>query len=166
MPEVPGRTYKVPFDNVAVTTVLDFFELDPAVDKPIYVVSLVIGQTNRVGDANEDLLRWSIRRFTGATITSGSGGTAPTPAPVNPTDATAGFTAEANNTTVATTTGTNTLEHADTFNTRAGLQYIPVPEERIGAVDNGGNGKLIVRLEEAPGASTTFSGTLTIFEAG
>jgi hypothetical protein len=164
--EIPGRVYTVAWDNVALSAAADFLELDPAVDKPIFILGLVIGQTNRVGDAQEDELRWSIVRFTGATITSGSGGTTPTPAPVNPTDNAAGFTAEANNTTVASTTGTATTLHADVFNTRSGLFYKPAPEERVGAVDNSGNGKLLVRLLEAPAAATNFSGTATIFEAG
>lgn len=161
-----ARRYSVAFDNVAVTTTCDFFELNPAADKPISIVSIEIGQTNRTGDANEDLLRWSIRRFTGATITSGSGGSAPTPATVGATDGAAGFTAEAANTTIASTSGTNTLLYAATFNTRVGLLWIPTPEMQFEAVDNGGNCILIIRLEEAPAASTTFSGTIIVREEG
>jgi len=160
------RRYSVPFDNVAITTTADFFEINPAADKPIRFISIDIGQTNRAGDANEDLLRWSIRRFTGATITSGSGGTAPTPVVLSPADAAAGFTAEVTNTTIATTTGTNTLVYASTFNTRVGLLWIPTPDMQVQAVDNSANCILIVRLEEAPGASTTFSGTLIVEEEG
>jgi hypothetical protein len=164
---MPGRrVYSVFFDNVAITAAADFFELDPAVDKPIQLVGLDIGQTNRTGDANEDLLRWSIVRFTGATITSGSGGTTPTPAVVSGTDQAAGFTAEAANTTVASTTGTSTTVHASTFNSRVGLLWQPTPEEYVEAVDNSGNCKLLVRLLEAPGASTTFSGTAYVAETG
>jgi hypothetical protein len=161
-----AREYAVPFDNVAITTTADMFTLDPAVDKPIRIVSIEIAQTNRVGDANEDLIRWSIRRFTGATITAGSGGSAPTPVALMPGDAAAGFSARVTDTTISTTTGTNTLVYASTFNTRVGLIWVPTPEMQPGAVDNSGNGKLIVRLEEAPGASTTFSGTCIVAEDG
>lgn len=126
----------------------------------------MVGQTNRSGDAQEDMLRWSVVRMTGGTLTSGSGGSAPTPAAVNPGDGAAGFTAEANNTTQASTTGTTTTCHADTFNVRVGLQYYPIPEMQIAGIDSAGTGVLVVRLLEAPGASTTFSGTVYVEELG
>jgi hypothetical protein len=161
-----GRCYTVQFDNVAVTVAQDFFELNPAADKPIRILGLMVGQTNRVGDANEDMLRWSIVRMSGGTLTSGSGGTSPTPAAILAGDGAAGFTAEANNTTQASTTGTTTTLHADTFNTRVGLQYAPIPEQQIGAVDSAGTGILVVRLLEAPSASTTFSAVVYVEELG
>jgi hypothetical protein len=161
-----GRIYTVQFDNVAITTTADLFDLDPAADKPIRILALDIGQTNRTGDANEDMIRWSVRRFTGATITVGTGGTAPTPSAVNFGDSTAGFTARVTDTTIATTTGTNTLLHASTFNTRVGLLWVPPPECLPMGLDNAGAGKLIVRLEEAPSASTMFSGTCYVEELG
>ena len=161
-----GRIYSVIFDNVAVTVASDFFELNPAADKPIRLLALDIGQTNRVGDANEDMLRWSINRFTGATLTSGSGGSAPTPQPLNFGDAAAGFTAEVNNTTVATTSGTNTTLHVSTFNTRVGLLWVPPPECLGMALDSSTHGVLLVRLLEAPSASTTMSGTAYVEELG
>lgn len=159
-----GRIYTVVFDNVAVTAAQDLFELNPAADKPIRIIGLVCGQTNRVGDANEDMLRWSIVRMTGGTLTSGSGGTAPTPTAVNPGDGAAGFTAEANNTTQASTTGTTVTAHVDTFNTRVGLQYFPIPEMQISGIDSSATGILVVRLLEAPSASTTFSATVWVEE--
>ena len=161
-----GRQYSVAFDNVATTTTCDFLELNPAVDKPCRLVAIDIGQTTREGDANEAILRWSIRRFTGATITSGSGGTAPTPSPLAAADAAAGAGAEVMNTTIATTSGTNTLLHASTFNVRTGLLWVPPPNIYPWVVDNSGNAVLLVRLEEAPPASVNFSGTLYFEEFG
>jgi hypothetical protein len=161
-----GRMYTVVFDNVAATVAQDLFVVNPAVDKPCRILGVVLGQTNRTGDANEDMLRWSIIRMTGATFTTGSGGTAPTPGAVNFGDGAAGFTARVNDTTVATTTGTSTTLHVDCFNTRVGLQYYPLPEMQHGGIDSGGNGVLIVRLLEAPSASTTFSGTAYVEELG
>lgn len=161
-----GRLYTVVFDNVAVTVAQDFFELNPAADKPIRILAIYVGQTNRVGDANEDMLRWSIVRMTGGTLTSGSGGTAPTPGALNPGDPASSFSAEANNTTQASTTGTTTTLHADTFNTRVGLQYLATPEMWPVGIDSSATGILVVRLLEAPGASTTFSGTVYVEEIG
>lgn len=164
---MPGyRAYSVVFDNVALTAAADFFEFNPAADKPITLIGLDIGQTNRVSDANEDLLRWSIVVFTGVTITSGTGGTAPTPQVLGSTDQAAGFAAEVTNTTVATTTGTASTKVVSTFNTRMGLLWQPTPDQYVDATDTGGNCILLVRLLEAPGASTTFSGTAYLLEAG
>ncbi len=161
-----GRVYSVVFDNVAVTVASDFFELNPAADKPIRLLALDIGQTNRTGDANEDMLRWSIVGMTGGVLTSGTGGTAPTPQLLNPADAAAGFTAEVNNTTVATTTGTASTKHASCFNTRVGLLWVPPPECLVQMIDSAGTGALLVRLLEAPSASTTLSGTAYVEELG
>jgi hypothetical protein len=161
-----GRIYTVQFDNVAATVAQDLFSLRPAADKPVRLLGVVVGQTNRTGDANEDMLRWSVIRMTGATLTIGSGGTAPTPGAVNFGDGAAGFTARVNDTTIATTSGTSTTLHADCFNTRVGLQYFPIPEMQHGAIASGGNGALLVRLLEAPSASTTFSGTCYVEELG
>jgi hypothetical protein len=161
-----GRIYSVPFAGTATTTTTDLFNLDPAVDKPIRLLAIDVGQTTRVGDANEDMVGWSVRRFTGATITNGTGGTAPTPVAVNVGDGAAGFTARVMDTTIATTTGTNTLLHSSAFNTRVGLLWVPPPECLALAADNAGNARLIVRLEEAPSASTTFAGTAYVEELG
>ena len=161
-----GRIYTVPFLSTATTTTTDLFNLDPAVDKPIRILALDVGQLTRVGDANEDMIGWTIRRFTGATITNGTGGATNTPAPVNVGDVAASFTARVMDTTIATTTGTNTLVHSSALNTRVGLLWVPPPECLALAADTAGNCRLIVRLEEAPSASTSFGGTCYVEELG
>lgn len=160
-----GRVYTVIFDNVAVTAAQDFFALRPAAGKPIRLLAIDIGQTNRVGDANEDMLRWEIKVFTGATLTAGTGGTAPTPQVVHATDQAAGFTSRVNDTTRASTTGTTSVKHASTFNTRVGLLWVPPPEVLIECADST-NGDLIVGTAEAVSASTTMSGTAYVEELG
>jgi hypothetical protein len=93
--------------------------------------------------------------------TSGSGGSAATPAPLNSSaDTAAGATAETNNTTIASA-GTAVTLHAETFNIRAGWQYIPTPEMRPGASQ--ANTTIVVRLMAAPADELRVSGTL-IFE--
>lgn len=96
----------------------DLFELTPADDKPIRLRGLILSQTSEVGDAAEEGLRISIMHLP-ATVTSGSGGSAPTPQPLDPTDAAAGFTAEVNNTTVATTSGTASMMEEFGWNVRS-----------------------------------------------
>lgn len=83
----------------------DLVELLPADDKPVRLVGFSIGQTSEVGDSAEENIRISIIRLP-ATVTSGSGGSAVTPSPLDSVTAAAGVAAEANNTTVATTSGT------------------------------------------------------------
>lgn len=84
---------------------VDLIELTPADDKPIKLRGFLLSQVSEVGDTAEEGLRISVMRLP-ATVTSGSGGSAPTPAPLDSADSAAGFTAEVNNTTVATTSGT------------------------------------------------------------
>jgi hypothetical protein len=155
-----SRTYTVVFDNVSCSAAQDFFELTPADDKPIEIVGLVLSQTGvaDIGDAAEEFLPIKISR---GFATSGSGGSAPTPAPVKVNDTAAGFTAEVNNTTVAST-GTEVILWADNFNVRSGYcQWWP-PHSEISAAQS--NTLLTVRLTRAPADAITLSGTLTVRE--
>lgn len=157
-----GRIYTVQFDNVSVSAVQDMFELTPADDKPIEIIGLFISQTGNsdVGDAAEELLPVQIiRGFT----TSGSGGSAPTPAPVKRSDPAAGFSAEVNNTTVATT-GTTATIHSDNFNVRVGYQnWWPTDTEPdCSQADT----RIVIRLTRAPADAVTLSGTVYVREFG
>lgn len=155
-----GRVYTVQFDNVSVSAIQDLFEITPADDKPVAIVGLFLSQTGvgDIGDAAEEVLPVQIiRGFT----SSGSAGTAPTPVPVNPIDTAAGFTAEVNNTTVATT-GTTTTVHSDNFNVRVGYQnWWP---EGCEPAASQANTTIIVRLTRAPADAITLSGTLYVRE--
>ena len=82
----------------------DLFEINPADDKPCRLRGLILAQTTEVGDVAEEGLRLSLIRLP-ATVTSGNG-SAVTPVPVDSHAAAAGFTAEANGATIATTSGT------------------------------------------------------------
>lgn len=154
-----GRTYAITFNAVAVTAASDLFEITPADDKPVEIVSIHIGQTSDAGDAADELLGVQIiRGFTA----SGSGGSAATPAPLAPADAAAGVTAEVNNTTLANT-GTTTTLHSDAFNVRAGWTYIPPLDAR--PVVNQSQTSLVVRIT-APADSLTMNGTMIVREIG
>lgn len=154
------RVYTVTFQAVAVTASQDFFEITPADDKPVSLLGVFISQYSDFGDAQDETLSWSvIRGFTA----SGSSGTAPTPRPLNRSDAAAGFAAEVNNTSKATT-GTTHLLHADSFNVRAGLAQWWTPETVPGASQ--ADTTIVVRLEVAPADSLTMNGTLYVAELG
>ena len=156
-----GRIYSVAFENSAYTTAngnYDFFELDPAADKPIEIVAIYISNTTEFGDAQEEQVRWTINRWTGGTFTSGNGtGTTPRPLDINDVAASGAF--EVTGATVATSTGTLHLMHADTFNIRTGLQYIPPPEMRV-RIGGTANEASTVRMESTLADDANLSGTL------
>lgn len=152
-----GRTYTVSFDAVAVSAAQDLFEITPADDKPVEIVGLFIAQTSDVGDAQDEILKYTIIR---GYTTSGSGGSAHTPQPLSSIDTAAGFTAEVNNTTVASA-GTAVTLHNDAFNVRAGLQLWFPPEARPMASQ--ANTTIVVRIP-APADSLTMSGTIYVRE--
>jgi len=157
------RVYTVSFENVSIAAAQDLFELRPADDKPIKLLGLVlsnVGGTADAGDAQEELLRLLVRR---GHTTSGSGGTAPTPVPVDRSGAAAGFAAEVNNTTIATVGTTQDL-HADGWNVRVPYQLWWPPECRPEAAQ--GDTTIVVRLVAAPADAIAVSGTLYVGEEG
>src|SRR3990167_5918895 len=125
-----GRIYTVVGQsvNLPATNAFDLVEITPADDKPIRLHAFFLGQSGSAdfGDAQEEGLRIAIIR---GHTTSGSGGSAPTPRPLNRSDAAAGFTAEVANTTIASVGTTHQL-HEDCWNVRTPYIYMPTPEMR------------------------------------
>jgi len=155
-----GRIYTVSFTEVAITVAVDVFELTPADDKPIAVLGFFWGQSTDFGDAAAEIIPYRVIR---GHTTSGSGGAATTPRPVNPSDAAAGFTCETNNTTAATI-GTTVDLHADAINVAVGEKmWIPDGCEWQASQ---ANTTLVVRLGSAPVDSLDTSGTLYVLEKG
>lgn len=154
-----GRMYSVQFTGVAVVAQQDLFEITAAAGKVLRLHALYLSQSSEVGDAQEEGL--SILVKSGQT-TSGSGGSAPTPVPLNVTDAAAGFAAEVNNTTKASA-GTIVTHHADNWNVRVPFQIIWTPETRPEIT---GSRRLTVELATTPADSITMSGTLYVEEIG
>jgi hypothetical protein len=154
-----SREYSVEFDNVAVSAAQDLFAITVGDDRPIEIVGLFIGQSTEVAtNVGEDEF-WRYRVIRGhATI--GSGGTAPTPAPLDLINATAGFTARVNDTTIASA-GTAVNLHSDTFNIRSGLQ-VWWPENFGPAASQAS--LIVVRLLSTPADPVTCSGTLYLRE--
>jgi hypothetical protein len=152
-----GRVYTVVIDGVAISAAQDLLELTPADDKPIELIGYVLGQVSDVGDAQDENRQIKIIR---GNTTSGSGGTAPTPQPILPGSAAAGFTAETNNTTVASA-GTAVTLHAEVFNVRAGcVQWFP---EGARPSASQANTSLRVTMDVTADA-ITFSGTFYVRE--
>lgn len=156
-----GRIYSVTY-NGTITNAggnSDLLELLPADDKPIKLRGMVLSQISEVGDAASEGLRITVQRFP-ATVTSGSGGSAVTPVPVDSADAAAGVAAECNNTTVATTSSTAvTLADMGWI-----IQNSPFdfwwPDERFAPKAKQGEA-LIVRMETTP--ADDFTGSFTFW---
>ncbi len=151
-----GRMYSAIFEEVGVTAIQDLFEINSAADSVTVLHSCVITQSSDAGDSADEQL--SIIFHLGST--SGSVGSAVTPAPLNLGDPAFGGTVEANNTTQSTE---GTILHAEAFNVRNGFFYLPTPEARIPISPSD---RLIIELQTAPADSLTMSGIIILEEIG
>lgn len=148
-----GRMYSVTFEEVAVSAVQDLFEINAASDSAVIVHGIEISQSS---DTDSEQLNVLIHRGS----TSGSGGSTPTPAPLEIGDSAFGGTCEANNTSQSTE---GTILHSAAFNVLNGWVWWPTPECRPVISPSG---RLIVELQTAPGDELTMSGTIYIEEVG
>lgn len=161
-----SRIYRVPFSGTLANAGgdADLLSIQPADDKPCRLVGWIIGQTSEVADAAEESLRITVRHMT-ATVTIGSGGSAPTPQPNRPgTDLAAGFTARVNDTTVATTSGTSTVAEELAWNIRNTPWERWIPEEMRPRALQGE--VLIVRMESTPADDIAANLTFFVEEEG
>lgn len=157
----PGRPYLVTWDAAtSITAAIDIFEILPADDKPVFLDELCIWQTTDFGDAQEEVLQ--IQVIIGYT-TSGSGGATATVGKLNAADATAGFTAECRNTTLASV-GTAHIVHADGWNVRS--SYIWSPPDPKWCPYGTQAVPLYVRLPVAPADALTMNASMKVREIG
>lgn len=156
-----GRLYQIPIAFVAQTTQIDLFELTAAAEKPCLIHEIYVGNSTEVGDAQEEQLTLKLKRAF-STVTSGTGGTAPTPVPINPDDAASGLAAEVNNTTkLVVGTGTITDERLFAWNVRQPFQVIFTPETRPKIK---GGEKKVLELTTTPADSITLGGYVIVEE--
>jgi hypothetical protein len=159
-----GRIYSVPFAGATVTNAggnADLWELLPADDKPIRLRGFRFGQISEVGDAAEEGVELQVIRMN-ATITSSNGGSV-TPVPMDSADSAAGFTAETNGATVATTSGTATIVESCPWNIRASPCEVWYPDERFCPKAKQGEG-LFIRLLTTVADDITFGGCAWVEE--
>jgi hypothetical protein len=156
-----GRLYQVPIPFLATAAQIDFFELTAAADKPCKIHEIYLAQSTEVGDAQEEQLTLKLKVAFGS-VTSGSGGSAPTPQPVVRNDAASGFTAEVNNTTkLAVGSGTIVDERLYSWNVRTEFHKIFTPETRPHIM---GGEKKVLELTATPGDSFTPGGYVLVEE--
>jgi len=157
-----SRVYTVEFENVTVTNAggdADIFELDAATDKPIEVIGIKIYTLTELAEAQEEWLRF--RWIRGHTTSGSTPNSTPTPRPVTPGDAAAGFTCEVYNTTIASA-GTALNLESFAFNVRAGYEFFY--PEGLGPQTSGAD-LLVLRLMAGPADDANMSGTLWVNES-
>lgn len=157
--------YTVQFNGVATiagspTVTQDLFQITAHASKQCVLLAWGVSQSSDVGDAAEEGL--SILVKSGQTST-GSGGSAPTPASTDPVNAaTVGFTAQANNTTIASG-GTILTHYAYNWNIRIPMDQVYTDQQQI---IFGAGRRLTIELATAPADSVTLSGYAVIQEIG
>lgn len=161
-----GRVYTVPFAPATLANSggnADLWELTPADDKPIKLRGFILGQTSEVADAAEEALSISVIHLP-ATVTS-SNGSSVTPSPLDAgvSFPAAGFAAEINGATVATTSGTATTLYEYVWNVRSSPYEIWYPEDKFCPVARQG-AALVIRLNTTVADDVTFAGTAIVEE--
>lgn len=157
--------FSVPFENVAVSAAQDFFEIAPADDKPVRLLGFNVdnvGGTADAGDSQEEF--WRVAVVRGHSSSGSGGGTVTSPHRIQGTGAgTASFTAEINNTTIASAGSPGTIV-AMGINVRApGFYWFP---ERVEPTASQADSLIVVRLLSTPADSINLSGTLFVEEIG
>lgn len=158
-----SRIYSVPFTGTVTNAGgnNDLWIFLPADDKPVKLRGLRFGQISEVGDTAEEGVQISIVHMT-ATVTDGNG-TGVTPVKMDSADAAAGFTAECNGTTVATTSGTTTIMDYIMWNIRNSPYETWFPDPAF-APKAKQSEAIIVRLDTTLADDITFAGTAWIEE--
>jgi hypothetical protein len=154
-----GRFYSATFSGVAVSAQIDLFEITaPA------TAAIILHEVHITQDASEvsEMLPVLIRRVN-PTATSGSGGTALTPAKLQPGDAASGATVESMNTTPAASSTTLEVINRLAENVLNGWHWTFAPELRPILPPSG---MMVVRLAATPAAALTMSGELLFEEIG
>ena len=155
-----GGLYTVSFEDVAVSAVQDLFEVTVPANKQYVIHEVRVSQSSDAGDSESEQLLFKVKRHWNGQ-SSGSGGTAATPAALNGRDrtGTAPTGWEVNNTTQVSG-GSSALTYVSAEDVQVGLSYTPktgfepiVVEEET----------FTVALANAPTDSLTMSGVV-VFE--
>lgn len=122
-----GLMYTASFETQSESAEVDLFEIVAPSDAVVAIHSIRLGQETEAGDTEAEQLKVELIK---GHATSGSGGNANTPNPLQTGFPAAGSTVEDTNTTVAST-GSPINLLTDAFNIQIGWLYQPTPEERI-----------------------------------
>ena len=152
--------YTVPFAATSLTVAVDLCEVTAHAARPAMIRGFVLAQKTELGDAQEEMLRITIK--SGQT-TSGSGGSSTTPVNKDGQGAAAGFVAEQANTTKASA-GTIVDHGPWTWNVRSSPLIVMFPEgEEIFLI---AGRRATLELVDAPADSIDIYGHLVVQEIG
>jgi hypothetical protein len=153
------RSYRVTFSGVAVSAAQDLLQIKGATGKMLRIVRAWVGATNTTMPTAQHIQTRC--RLLPATVTDGSGGTTPTPQKTDQGDAAATFTALANNTTKATTSGTAVVLDEQGNYLSGGVEH-PFPDKPTVAV----NQSFVFELLSTVSGTVNFSGGVMVEEMG
>lgn len=159
MPRLYAATYNGTITNAGGNADLGSFQ--PADDIPIRLRGILFSQSSEVGDAQEEGLRITVNRLP-ATFTVGSGGasiTACTPSS-DTTGAAWSFTGRANDTTIASTSGTAECHFDSAWNVRNSPYDFFWPDATFCVQARQGAG-VTVRMDTTP--ADDFTGSFTFW---
>jgi hypothetical protein len=150
---VSKRIYTAHIENVTIAAVQDVFMLKAGAANPLMLMYMNLGAGGVTGAAE---IRLRLKRLP-ATVTNGSGGTAPTISVMDSGDTkTSTATLRANDTTQATTSGTALNLMAWQWNVLGPFEYLPIPELQA---EIQASEALVLEVVAAP-ASTVVSGSI------
>lgn len=116
-----ARRYTVTTENVAVSAAQDLIQVIGAAGKTVKIKRVAVGAADTTLVTAQSMRLTA--NFLPATVTNGSGGSTPTFQKVDPGDANPSVTALANNTTVATSSGTAVAIESWGVHIFAGLDF-------------------------------------------
>lgn len=154
-----GRRYNVISENVAVAAIQDLAQILGATGKIVMIRRVKWANTDNALPTAQ-MLRTTCT-YLPATVTNGSGGTTPTPAPIDQGDAAASFTAKTNNTVQATTSGTAVQKWASGDHIQAGLEKTFDPPIPVGPSES-----FVFSLITAPSSSVHLTTVVECEEIG
>jgi hypothetical protein len=154
-----ARMYAVTFSALSLSgNAKDILEIIAAAGKPIRVHSALFTMAD--SETNEQL---SIEaRIATGSYTSGSGGTAVTPAKLSSTLPAASFSAEkGNSSNAASGSGALTAVHTEGIPSQGGYAWVPTPD--MIPILHGGEA-MVWHFVTGPAAATTINGTVYVEE--
>ena len=153
------REYTVVFTAVTVSAAQDLFQIIGAAGKILRIKRMALSDIDTSLPTAQMLeLR---ARFLPATVSNGSGGSSPTPQPLDPGDAAASFTAKANSTSKATTGGTASVLYSGGCHIYAGIDYSFTVPPIIGPSES-----FVFELLSTVSGTCTMSGQIDVEELG
>ena len=156
-----SRTYTLTTENVSITAAQDLCQVKNGSSsaKVLRIKRAEFGVTD-ASPAASQMLRFRARLLP-ANVSDGSGGTTPTPQPLDHGDAAAVFTGLMNNTTQATTSGTASVQWASGDFLLSGVDEVFIEPPTVAPGQS-----WVFELLNAPTGTVHASTTVTVEEIG